>query len=318
MDPTTEQCPWCASVISRSKFLEIQARIRTEEAKKLASAKAALQAELEEKHRLALRKELSRQRQLLQQETDHAALRLQAQFQRERDGFQKKLKDLERRLERRTAHEAGEGAELDLFEALREAFPADRITRIQKGQPGADILHQVLYKGEICGRIVIDSKNRQAWQNTFVMKLRADQAAAGADHAILSSTVFPSGARELLIQDGVIVVSPARVVPIVELLRKAAVQMHVLGLSLDQRVGKMSRLYGFITSQEYSRRFGELDRLADDLLDLDVDESKEHQRVWRRRGTLVTRLKNAVREIDTEVAAILESAEEQEPVAQAV
>src|SRR5439155_17250111 len=130
----------------------------------------------------------------------------------------------------KTAYEIGDGAEIDLYEALREQFPSDTIKRIPKGQPGADILHEVQHKGEVCGRIVYDSKNRQAWQSTFATKLRQDQIAAHADHAILSTTAFPAGKKELCIESDVIVASPLRVVPVVELLRQPMVKMHVMGL----------------------------------------------------------------------------------------
>src|SRR5260370_12566333 len=130
------------------------------------------------------------------------------------------------KLMRKSANEMVDGAEIDLFEKLRDSFTTDKITRVAKGQTGADIMHEVLYKGQVCGRIVIDSKNRQGWQNTFVTKLRADQIAAKADHAILSTIVFKSGQKELFVENGVIAVSPARVVYIIELLRAAILLMH--------------------------------------------------------------------------------------------
>jgi hypothetical protein len=39
---------------------------------------------------------------------------------------------------------------------------------------------------------------------------------------------------------------------------------------------------------------------------LDVQEKKDHDLVWRKRGALATRMKGVLREIDTEVAAIVE------------
>src|SRR5215472_16458885 len=106
---------------------------------------------------------------------------------------------MEHRLQKKTANEIGEGAETDLFEALREAFPRDTITRIKKGEPGADIRQDVLHQGEVCGTILYDSKNRMAWQNAYIAKLRQDQLEAQADHAILTTTVFPSGKKDLCI-----------------------------------------------------------------------------------------------------------------------
>src|SRR5258706_228606 len=84
----------------------------------------------------------------------------------------KRTEALNRQLEKKTANELGEGGEIDIFEALRAEFPKDDISRVKKGQPGVDIVIEVLHKGTPCGKIVIDSKNRSGWQNAYVMKLR--------------------------------------------------------------------------------------------------------------------------------------------------
>ena len=50
-----------------------------------------------------------------------------------------KVDELQRALDKKTDEELGEGAEIDLFEALKKEFPDDRIERIAKGSPGADV-----------------------------------------------------------------------------------------------------------------------------------------------------------------------------------
>jgi hypothetical protein len=260
-------------------------------------------------------KELAQQRQALEKAGGLELLKQQSQFTRERQSYQKKMQGMERQLQKKTANELGEGAEIDVFEQLRDAFQGDRITRISKGEAGADILHEVLHKGQVCGRIVTDSKNHQGWQNGFVTKLRHDQVEAGAEHAILASTAFPAGKKEMCIESDVIVVNPARVVHITQILRQAMVAMHVQGLSMKERNSKMGKLYKLITSEAYSCKFNEAGKLAKDILDLDVQEKNSHETVWKKRGTLATRLRNALREIDTEVAAVIEGEEESAPPA---
>src|SRR6516225_5174990 len=92
--------------------------------------------------------------------------------------LQLKLQELQRQLEGKTAHELGEASEVDLFEELRNAFEGDRIRRVGKGVNGADVVHEVVHNGKVCGKIIYDSKNRNAWQNEFASKLRADKLAA--------------------------------------------------------------------------------------------------------------------------------------------
>jgi hypothetical protein len=253
-------------------------------------------------------KQIVEQRQALEKDKKTALLKQQSEFNRQRESFQKKIQIMENQLQRKTANELGDDGEIDVFESLRDAFHPDRITRVAKGQPGADILHEVFYKGEPCGRIIIDSKNRQAWQNTFVTKLRQDQVDAGAEHAILATTVFPAAKKEMCIESGVIVISPAHVIHVVQLLRQAMITMHVRGLSLKERANKMSRLYKLITSESYGGKFTEAGRLTKDILELDVQEKKAHDNLWRKRGTLATRIHYLLREVETEVAAVIECA----------
>ena len=262
-------------------------------------------------------KELTEQRQALEKDKKLSLLKLQSEFNRERESYRKKTQLLETQLQRKTANELGDGGEIDVYESLREAFDGNggRTTRIPKGQSGADLLHEVFHKGEICGRIIVDAKIRQAWQNSFVTKLRQDQVEAGAEHAILATTVFPAGKKEMCIESGVIVISPARVVHIVQLLRQAMITMHVKGLSMKERMSKMSRLYKLITSEPYVAKFTEASRLTKDILDLDAQEKTAHDNVWKKRGALAKRMQNVLREVETEVAAVIEGEEEGVPAA---
>jgi hypothetical protein len=260
--------------------------------------------------------EIKKIRQILDKDRGQALLKQQADFNRERETFQKKFKQMEQQLQRKTSNEIGDGAEIDLFQSLCDEFRGDQIERVKKGTLGADIIHDVVYKGETCGRIIYDSKKRQAWQNGFVTKLRQDQVEAKAEHAILTTTEFPRTERELCIREGVIVVSPARAVHIVHLLRSAILRLHQQGLSIKERASKMNSLYRFITSPDYTQRMAEAMRLTDKVLELDVVEEREHQKVWKERGLLTRRLTKALVQIDTDVNAILEaSGGELRPVA---
>lgn len=293
---------------------------RDEIAKKLKDAEASaatVRKQLQDNADRQKQKELSEQRQALDKEKTSVLLRQQAEFNRERESLQKKMEVMKSQLEKKTANELGDGAEIDLFDALRESFPNDRVTRIRKGQVGADVLHEVLYKGEVCGRIIVDSKNHQSWQNAFVSKLRRDKVEAGAEHAILATTVFPAGKKELCLDADIIIMSPARVAYVAQILRGAMVAMHVKGLSMKERSTKMTLLYNLITSESYVGKFAEATRLTKDMLDLEVQEKTAHDNVWKKRGSIVKRMQNVLREVETDVAAVIESEECQEETVRA-
>jgi hypothetical protein len=160
-----------------------------------------------------------------------------------------KVEELKRTLEKKSNEELGEGAEIDLFEALKAKFPDDNIQRIRKGSPGADIRHTVIMNGNDCGTILYDSKNHNQFRTEHVTKLKADQIADKAEHAILSTYKFPQGTRHVHVQDGVVLVSPARVVAIATIIRGHMTQIYTLRVSRVERESKMSELFEFIVSE---------------------------------------------------------------------
>ena len=257
---------------------------QAETAKQVAEAEAKA---LKENQETALNERLAEQREALEKDKTAAVLAEQAKAFEDRQKLQSSVQSLQRQVEKQRADELGEGAEINLYEVLKATFEGDRIRRVEKGTPGADVIHEVIHHNKVCGQIVYDSKNRNAWQNAFVTKLRADQIAQRADHAILSSNKFPAGARQLHMQEGVIIACPARVVALAELLRNQIIQMHELRLSNEEREGKTAELYAFITSERCSQLLDSVATLVERLLDLDVAEQKKHTTVWAKRGTLL-------------------------------
>lgn len=223
----------------------------------------------------------------------------------ERQKLEGQLPLLQRRLQKQSADELGEGAEVDLFDVLKAEFRDDRIARVAKGHAGADLMHEIVTHGSTCGRIVYDSKNRAAWQNGFVDKLRKDQLAAKADHAVLTTLKFPSGAQQIHVQDGVIVINPARAVAMVQILRSHILRSHSLRLGAEARAKKTAQLYEFITSQRFAELLAEVDGLSEDLLEIDVKEHRAHELVWNRRGQVIRNLQKARGMIATEIEQII-------------
>jgi hypothetical protein len=99
----------------------------------------------------------------------------------------------------------------------------------------------------------------------------------------------------------------------VDVLRKALIAMHVAKLSDAERADKLGQLFKFITSSGFKRKLAEASELAGEALQIDVDEKRAHDNVWKKRGTVLTRIKHVLREIDTDVSAIIESRDEPPP-----
>ncbi len=274
--------------------------------KKLEAGEAATKklAALEATHA----KELSTQRMALEKAADKDLRAEKARAFRETQRLQGTVATLQRRLEHKTADERGEGAEVDVYETLKAAFPRDKFRRVKKGEPGADIIHDVVRNGRDCGTIVYDSKDREAWRNDYVTKLKADQLAAGADHAMLVTRVFPAGSKQIAMRDGVVIVNPARVITIAQILRGQIEQADTLRLSREARDEKAALLYGFIISEQCAQLFDRIESQAQAMLELDVTEKKAHDRTWNSRGSLVLSIERARAALQLEIERIVGTA----------
>ena len=193
-----------------------------------------------------------------------------------------------------------------MLEKLKARFDGDHFDHIGKGNPGADIIQEVVHNGKVCGKIVFDSKDRSAWRNEYVSKLRKDQVAAEADHAILSARVMPAGTKQMHIQDGVIIANPARVLTLVEFLRQQIITFHKLRLSNESKEEKTAKLYAFMTSELCGQLFYQIEMRAADMEELDVKE-KAHDTVWKRRGELIRSVQKARGDLGAQIEQILGS-----------
>jgi hypothetical protein len=243
--------------------------------------------ELQESHNTQLEQRLQEQREALSKDKDKAILDTEARTFAERQRLQVSVQDLSRQIEKLTAHERGEGAEIDLFEALKSTFEGDRIRRVKPGVAGPDIIHEIVRHGKVCGTIIYETKNRNDYKTAYATKLRGDQMAAKAEFAVLSSNHFPGKARQLHIHEGVIVACPARVVTLAQMLRRHLLQLHELRISIQERGAKTEKLYKFIASDQCRQLLDSVEKLVDDMLELDVKEQSAHKTIWEKRGRML-------------------------------
>jgi len=247
-------------------------------------------------------KELAIQRQAFEKSAIDATAKMSSSFSTERQGYEQKIAQLQRQLSKRTTAETTVPSN-QILDALRNYFTEDVFAKVR----GLDtVVHQVFYKGNHCGSIVINLKVRDSWQSTFATNLRAEQIQTSAEHAILVTNAFPKDRKDVCIESEVIVCTPASLTSLVELLRKTMIRMHVQGLTTQDKDKKMSRIYDFISSETYRIRTIETTTLTNDLLDLDVKENKQHEKTWEKRGLLLMRLKGSLEQIDSEIFSILE------------
>jgi hypothetical protein len=248
---------------------------------------------------------LHEQREAFEKDKTNALNAKDAEHFKETQKYTAKLAELQRQLEKKTADELGEGAEVDLFEELKGEFRGDLIERLTKREGGADIRHSVIHNGKECGIIVYDSKNRNAWRDEYVNKLARDQQAARAEYAILSTCKFPAKKSQVHLDGGVIIANPARVLVLAQIIREHMIHVHSLRLSNTERAKKTAALYEFITSKRCTQLFDTIETHAEDLLGLQQKEMKAHEACWKQQGALRRSIQKVRADLGLEIERII-------------
>lgn len=189
-------------------------------------------------------------------------------------------------LQKRVATEEGEGADVKLLDVLKARFPSDEFKAVGKGS-GADLIHVIKNNRKVCGKIVYDTRNRNAWNPSFATKLRDDMVSEKADHAVLTTSKFPSGTQQVHLCEGVIACNPARAVAIAEILRIEIIRGYGQRVSAEDRETKTAKLYDFVASDEFGKLLGSVASNDEKLLQLDEDERRAHGTMWEKRGRLL-------------------------------
>jgi hypothetical protein len=261
--------------------------------------------QLTDKHASELEANLKTQRDVLEKAKEDAVNAEKARSFEENQKLSTKVSDLQRALENKTAEELGEGAEVKLFDALKSEFPEDDIRRVPKGAAGADIIHTVMLSGKKCGTIIYDSKDHDQFRTEHVTKLRADQLAAGAEHAILATRKLPRGTRQLELRDGVLLANPARVVVVATLIRQHLTQLYSLRVSNIEREKKTAALYEFIVSERCSSQLARIDERAEYLLEERKKEITWHKNNWNRQDEAIRAIQKAKADFEHQVSSII-------------
>ena len=100
-------------------------------------------------------------------------------------------------------------------------------------------------------------------------------------------------------------VSPARVVVVVQFLRQQIIVNHRLKLSVEARDEKGDRLLAYLTSDAASDRLDALAKATDDMIDLEAREIDMQTGIHRKRGEMIRAVQRAHEELVTEIDRII-------------
>lgn len=198
--------------------------------------------------------------------------------------MQRTIEDLKRRSEQGSQQLQGEVLELDLEAALTARFPADTIEPVGKGVAGADLIQRVIAPGGgAAGVILWEAKRTKGWNDDWLVKLRADQRALGADVALIMSEALPKGVESFEIIDGVWVAAPRVALPLATALRAALIDLCATRAARAGQGTKMELVYDYLTGPRFRHRVEAIvEKFTDMATDLDR-EKKAMQRLWAKR-----------------------------------
>ena len=178
------------------------------------------------------------------------------ELEKQLDDQKKLAEEMKRRAEQGSTQLQGEVQELALEEMLKSAFPFDLIEEVGKGIRGADCTQTIRNSfGQVCGKIVYESKRTKDFSRDWPEKLKADMRHLGADLAILVTQAMPKDMDRFGEREGVWICSFAEVRALAHVLRDGIVRVYNASRSQENQGEKMVMLYSYLTSNEFAEQW---------------------------------------------------------------
>jgi hypothetical protein len=247
------------------------------------SNKARENAELEAKKKLA--EEESKIREEVQKAADEKQRYDLAAKNKTITDLQKALDDAQRKAAQGSQQLQGEIMELDLEEALANAFRDDELEPVAKGTKGGDILHIVKSpRGTQCGVILWEIKRTKNWTDGWIPKLKEDLRSAKANIPIIVTEAMPKQITEDMGQlQGVWICKPALAIVLGALLRKSLLDVGLQKALAENRGDKADALYNFVTSHEFIQQVESMVEVYQEMATQVTKERVAYEKLWAQR-----------------------------------
>ncbi len=166
---------------------------------------------------------------------------------------QKKLADeMKRKAEQGSMQLQGEVQEEALESLLKALFPFDVIEEVAKGVKGADCIQTVRnHSGQICGKIIFESKRTENFAAEWIEKLKTDMVSQNADIAVIVTKAMPKDMQQFGEKNGIYICNFREVGSLATVLRNAIIKIGESKKSQENKGEKMVSLYNYLTSQEF-------------------------------------------------------------------
>ena len=247
------------------------------------SNKAKDNAELEAKKMLAEGE--AKIREEAQKSADETQRLKLAETDKQIEAQRKQVEEMQRKLNQGSQQMQGEILELDLENALADAFRDDDIAPVPKGVNGADIAHTVRSpRGTDCGVMLWEIKRTKNWVDGWIPKLKDDVRAAKASVAIIVTEVMPKQIEQDMGQmQGVWICKPKLAIVIGSLLRKSLLDVGRQKAMDDNRGDKADALYNFVTNHEFIQQIESMVETYTEMASQVTKERVAYEKLWSQR-----------------------------------
>jgi hypothetical protein len=202
--------------------------------------------------------------------------------------MQKKVAELQQKIEQGSTQTQGEILELDVEAQLRGWFPRDDFAEVGKGIRGADITHRVLTpSGVQCGIIIYELKRTKTFSQGWLPKLRGDGREAHADVLVLVTQAMPDDVAQFGLVDGVWVCRAEILRPLVDALRVGLLGAQLVRQAAEGEATQSEIVYRYLTGPRFKARI-EATVEAWTVMQSDLEaERRVVTRTWAKRAAQI-------------------------------
>ncbi len=261
------------------------------EIEKLKREKEEITSKVQAEAEIALTQRLQAEKQLIQKASDEQNELKLKQKEEQLKQLQEQLQIAQRKAEQGSMQLQGEVQELAIEEYLADKYPFDVIEEIKKGARGADCI-QIVHTREVqnCGKIYYESKRTKDFQKTWIEKFKADMRDKGVDVGVLVTEVLPSSLQRMGLVDGVWVCTFEEFKGLSSVLRDGIIKIYHAKKSEENKTDKMSLLYGYLTSTEFSMQ---IEAIVEGFTTMKTDletEKRSMARIWKQRDKQIEKV----------------------------
>jgi len=194
-----------------------------------------------------------------------------AELQKRLDDQNRLIYEMKRKSEQGSMQTQGEVQELAIEDYLETTFVRDEVEEISKGKRGGDCVHIVKdHFGNVCGRILYESKRTKHFSNDWISKVKDDMRLKQADIGVIVTEVLPDDMTRFGEVDGIWVCTFLEFKALAILFRHNLARIGEVLATQENKGEKMNLIYRYVTGNEFKQKleaaFESFTEMQEDLM----------------------------------------------------